>query len=68
MIERTNTFAISADGLKNARGDFGLRWQSAAATPLSNFQRRLGIRIFQSGVALRFPPHSKLITDSPCRL
>ena len=32
--------------------DFGLRWQSAAATPLS-------YACCQSGVALRFPPQSK---------
>ena len=32
----------------------GLRWQSAAATPLS--ERGLGS---ESGVALRFPPQSK---------
>jgi hypothetical protein len=36
------------------REDFGLRWQSAAATPL--FDRE---QSFQSGVALRFPPQSK---------
>jgi hypothetical protein len=35
-------------------GDFGLRWQSAAATPLFDCGHT-----FQSGVALRFPPQSK---------
>src|SRR6266542_1013478 len=35
------------------REDFGLRWQSAAATPLAIADT------FQSGVALRFPPQSK---------
>jgi hypothetical protein len=34
--------------------DFGLRWQSAAATPLFDCGSS-----FQSGVALRFPPQSK---------
>jgi hypothetical protein len=33
---------------------YGLRWQSGAATPLSETGRGS-----QSGVALRFPPHSK---------
>jgi hypothetical protein len=36
------------------RGDFGLRWQSAAATSLFEC-----VQSFQSGVALRFPPQSK---------
>ena len=36
------------------RKDFGLRWQSAAATPLFDCEQ-----CFQSGVALRFPPQSK---------
>jgi hypothetical protein len=35
--------------------NFGLRWQSAAATPLSAWSV-----VFQSGVALRFPPQSKV--------
>jgi hypothetical protein len=34
---------------------FGLRWQSTAATPLSAWSV-----VFQSGVALRFPPQSKI--------
>jgi predicted DNA binding CopG/RHH family protein len=38
------------------REDFGLRWQSAAATPLFNYRQN-----FHSGVALRFPPQSKKI-------
>jgi len=41
---------------KPRRGDFGLRWQSAAATPL--FDCGPG---FQSGMALRFLPPSKKI-------
>jgi hypothetical protein len=36
------------------REDFGLRWQSAAATPLFDHGPS-----FHSGVALRFPPQSK---------
>jgi hypothetical protein len=38
------------------REDFGVRWQSAAATPLFDCEQS-----FQSGVALRFPPQSKKI-------
>ena len=38
------------------REDFGVRWQSAAATPLFDCGQS-----FQSGVALRFPPQSKKI-------
>jgi hypothetical protein len=37
------------------REDFGLRWQSVAATPLFDCGQS-----FQSGVALRFPPQSKI--------
>jgi len=40
----------------------GLRWQSAAATPLSPSAKRPApdrSAGHQSGVALRFPPHSK---------
>ena len=40
------------------RRRFGLRWQSAAATPLS--ERGPGSK---SGVALRFPPQSKIVRD-----
>jgi hypothetical protein len=36
------------------REDFGVRWQSAAATPLFDCRQS-----FQSGVALCFPPQSK---------
>jgi hypothetical protein len=39
--------------------DFGLRWQSAAATPLFGCGQ-----CFQSGVALRFPPQSKTFASS----
>jgi len=35
--------------------DFGLRWQSEAATPLFGCEATP-----QSGVALRFPPQSKI--------
>jgi hypothetical protein len=38
----------------NNHEDFGLRWQSTAATPLFDCGPS-----FQSGVALRFPPQSK---------
>jgi hypothetical protein len=41
---------------------FGLRWQSAAATAL--FARQLRGRVFQSGVALRLPPQSKVAPRS----
>ncbi len=41
---------------KERREDFGVRWQSAAATPLFDYEQS-----FQSGVALRFPPQSKKI-------
>jgi len=36
------------------REDFGVRWQSAAATPLWDADQSR-----KSGVALRSPPHSK---------
>jgi hypothetical protein len=36
--------------------EFGLRWQSAAATPLLESGNNC-----QSGVALRFPPQSKKV-------
>ena len=42
--------------------DFGVRWQSAAATPLFDYEPS-----FQSGVALRFPPQSKKICLRLCR-
>jgi hypothetical protein len=38
------------------REDFGLRWPSAVATSLFNCGQS-----FQGGVALRFPPQSKII-------
>jgi hypothetical protein len=44
-------------------GDFGLRWQSAAATPLFDCGQSR-----QSGVALRFPPQSKKIYFASPRL
>jgi hypothetical protein len=51
-------------GLPNERTkcckDFGLRWQSAAATPLWDASQRC-----KSGVALRFPPHSKKFENEP---
>jgi hypothetical protein len=39
---------------------FGLRWQSAAVTALS--QSNAGCDLFQSGVALRLPPESPKIS------
>jgi hypothetical protein len=39
-----------------------VRWQSEAATPLSHaVAARYSLKVFEvkSGVALRFPPHSK---------
>ena len=41
---------------------FGVRWQSAAATPL--FERR---QACESGMALRFPPQSKTLSRLPVR-
>jgi len=38
---------------------FGLRWQSAAATALSDANQP-GLVPFQSGVAFRLPPQSKI--------
>jgi len=37
---------------------FGLRWQSAAATPLLDCGQSI-----QSGVALRFPPQKELVAS-----
>ncbi len=45
---------IACDGT-HGRQRFGLRWQSAATTPLS-----VRLVTSQSGVALRFPPQSKI--------
>jgi len=45
---------IAGDGT-HGRQRFGLRWQSAATTPLS-----VRLVTSQSGVALRFPPQSKI--------
>jgi hypothetical protein len=47
-------FALQQAKILGRREDFGLRWQSAAATPLFDCGQS-----FQSGVALRFPPQSK---------
>jgi len=44
------------DATKPQSKFFGLRWQSAAATPLFDCGQS-----FQSGVALRFPPQSKIL-------
>jgi hypothetical protein len=45
---------LACDGA-HRRQRFGLRWQSVAATPLS-----IRLITFQSGVALCFPPQSKI--------
>jgi hypothetical protein len=58
-ISRLNFFAFLAVlsvRIVTSREDFGLRWQSTAATPLFNCGQS-----FQSGVALRFPPQFKKI-------
>jgi hypothetical protein len=49
-------FAVLSVRTLARREDFGLRWQSAAATPLFDCGQN-----FQSAVALRFPPQSKKI-------
>jgi hypothetical protein len=40
---------------------FGVRWQSGAATALLKEQFQSSV-CFQSGVALRLPPQSKIFT------
>jgi len=51
---------------------FGLRWQSAAATALLSCESECNL--FQSGVALRLPPQSKIscfeitVKDSPAHM
>jgi len=49
--------------METLQSDFGLRWQSAAATPL--LKESAGPD-FKSGVALRFPPHSKDVHATIC--
>ena len=49
-------FALLFVGIVTSCEDFGLRRQSATATPLFDCGQS-----FQSGVALRFPPQSKII-------
>jgi len=51
---RLRVFALQSPGIIVRREDFGVRWQSAAATPLWDADQHC-----KSGVALRFPPHSK---------
>jgi hypothetical protein len=48
------SFALLSIRTLARREDFGVRWQSAAATLLFDCGQS-----FQSGVALRFPPQSK---------
>jgi hypothetical protein len=45
----------TSEPTEGARG-FGVLWQSEAATPLLEHRN-----VFQSGVALRFPPQSKAL-------
>jgi len=47
-------FAVLSSDFVACGDDFGLRWQSAAATPLFH-----QTQLCQSGAALRFPPQSK---------
>jgi hypothetical protein len=49
--------SLERDGTQTE--DFGLRWQSAAATALSNANTP-DLVLFQSRVALRLPPQSKI--------
>jgi hypothetical protein len=49
--------SLERDGTQTE--DFGLRWQSAAATALSNANTP-DLVLFQSRVTLRLPPQSKI--------
>ena len=51
---RPSESVLQSCNFAQGRQRFGVRWQSAAATPL--FERGPAS---ESGVALRFPPHSK---------
>jgi hypothetical protein len=51
---RPSESVLQSCNFAHGRQRFGVRWQSAAATPL--FERGPAS---ESGVALRFPPHSK---------
>jgi hypothetical protein len=55
--------ALQFLGIIVRREDFGVRWQSATATPLWNADQHC-----KSGVALRFPPHSKEFGCGVCRV
>jgi hypothetical protein len=50
-------FSDSYAQIPQKPSNFGLRWRSAAATPLFECSH------IQSGVALRFPPQSKTMVD-----
>jgi hypothetical protein len=56
QVPRLCAFALLFVRTFAHREDFGLRWQSIAATPLFDCGQS-----FQSGVVLRFPPQSKKI-------
>jgi hypothetical protein len=56
------SLCILSRNIVTSREDFGLRWQSAATTPLFDCGQS-----FQIGVALRFPPQSKKIWLRFCR-
>lgn len=53
-IQPRNLTAENAESAEVGSRKYGVRWQSGAATPLSESRPRS-----QSGVALRFTPHSK---------
>jgi hypothetical protein len=55
MAEILFLSVIQSCNFAHGRQRFGLRWQSAAATPLSVLPV-----VSKSGVALRFPPQSKI--------
>ncbi len=54
---------IQSCNFAHGRQRFGLRWQSAAATPLSVLPV-----VSKSGVALRFPPQSKIVVAAQAAL
>ena len=59
---RLSFFALQSLHTLARREDFGLRWQSAAATPLWSARQAwnpVARGACESGVALRFPPQSK---------
>jgi hypothetical protein len=61
--KRPRRKALLSGNFAHGRQSFGLRWQSAAATPLSALPV-----VSKSGVVLRFPPQSKKIYFASPRL